>query len=192
MRFVYVGVPYAVWELIKSTDGTLVTPIHFEHDNPGMLDWVKDAMRHRTGIDTITPIYCHVTSKDAERWWSNTPKVAVLKVRVPDAHVLEFDNTAFVSALNGPLNATNPRGVVAWSKSEFDDSMVSREQGIASCDRMFDFENPARDRRWCGRPIVRALIPELSRVAVRGVKVFCYGRRLRKNMRRLSRRARRL
>ena len=74
MRFVYVGVPYAVWELMKCTDGTLATPIHFEHENPGMLDWVKGAMRHRTGIDTTTPIYCHVTSKDAEKWWSNTPR----------------------------------------------------------------------------------------------------------------------
>ena len=185
MRVVFVGVPGWLWDRIKAV-GRLEEPYHFQEEDGRFLPWLMDQVEGRLGpfptasAQPIVPVYCHLTNNDALRWWSGSARVAILRVRVEPGMLLEFDDHSYIIALNGPLNASNPGGMVPWTESESEITAedVPAEVGIASCDRMFDFKNPSRDRRWCGKPLVRAVIPWLTRNMVARAKMYSRGVRL--------------
>ena len=99
-----------------------------------------------------------MTLKDVRDWWARHARVVILTVQVSDLDtVLLFDDHAYIQAINGPLNDFNPRGKIAWSEKEFNDSM-NLPPDLNSCERMFDFRKNI-DRRWSSRPLIRAFLP---------------------------------
>ena len=172
---VYVGLPITIWDRVKST-GHLDLPYHFEGR---VVPWIQGQLIKRLDFveyTEIIPVYCHLTKKDAVKWWDTSRDIAVLKVRIKTC--LVFDDHQFVNAMNGPLNE-NPGGFLSWSESEH---LMMRnatlEEGLASCERMFDLDNTQRDRRWCGSVDPRAFIPNLTREMVRRVGYYSFGKRI--------------
>ena len=178
----YVAVSADCWDAIKQ-DGRLINSVHFDSYNI-FQDWLKGQFETRCNTtDTCVPVYCYMDAKSAYDCWRQHSRFALLKVKVGGS-MLMFDDEALVSALNGPLNDDNPKGLVCWRKEDWDlYDTIARDQGIASCERMFDYANPTRDIKWCGRPIVRAFIPYLTRDMVVRVKVFRHGVRVRRPLR---------
>jgi hypothetical protein len=177
----YVAFPPEVWKSMKEA-GHLESSYHFKGEDL-FTKWLGEQYS-KINIDLHAPIYCHLTLKDARDWWARHARVVILTVRISDLDtILLFDDHAYIQAINGPLNDCNPRGMIAWSEKEFNDSMNSPPD-VASCERMFDFQNKNIDRQWSFRPLIRGFLPGLSRDMVKRVKAYKFGKRVKLSTRR--------
>lgn len=195
-RHLYVAVLASDWDKIKEQGRLLITShFHVELDAK-MIEWLKGQFVERCGYSnnafafavTFAPFCCHASAKDAYATWRHCPRMAILKIKVDADLALDFDDIALLSAMNGPLNEWNPGGIVCWSKEDWDLYDTSTlEEGLASCNRIFDFNNPERDVKWCDRPCIMTFVPELTREMVVSAKVYRYGIRVRRPLRFMKR-----
>jgi hypothetical protein len=184
----WVTLPYRVWAAVKSSGS--FDSVHNMADHEGAaLDWFKACVKDRLGLSDRPRrlMYCSLSKPPVH--WCLPPKRVVVRVRVDPSRVLLFDDRMYVEAMNCGLDnyggkyqrKLEPLGLCAeeaeagaGAGADDDDAAC-----LASYQRMFDYADPARDRRWYGPVDLRALAVDLTRRDVRRVWVYRNARRLR-------------
>lgn len=169
MHYVYVIFRYYEWLEFKR-NGTIPEdePV-YKHE------WVYNQVRRRTGLDNALALYCFA-DKPHHHY---PPKRIVCKVRIPNEHIVYFDDTMYIHVLNDMNN--NKHSFNGWSEMESEQNKnASVETCLASYERMFDINGAhLREYRWIGPVEKRAFIPYLTRSMIRKVWVYRNAKRLR-------------
>ena len=97
---VYIVLPYDEWRSFAATGARPPYDFTYVYHHRQVDGWVKRRLAERTGLEPgeVFPTYASLSRPPSYHMWP--PKRAVLKVRVPEEHVVPFDDRGFIRMLN--------------------------------------------------------------------------------------------
>jgi hypothetical protein len=147
---------------------------------PEVREFMREQVAKRLGDPAPLvndPVYCWCKKPPT---WCGPFKRAVCKVAVPEDSVVYFDDLNYVQVLNCLNNPTMlfvSRTEEEWERMK----NCTREESIASCERMFDLTpRSGVERTWSGDVKKQAFIRELTLDMIKKVWIYRKRKRLRR------------
>ena len=179
---VYMIMEYYEWQEFKKTGIVQKT-----RDFPNTIDWISEQIKKRTKTANFYfPIYTYLSKPK----YGSPPRRVVLKIRIDDGDVLEFDDNLFIYCINCMNNNLQKMCCLSRKEDEEEEEEDNIKSTLRECltsyERMFDVENENENEKrsinWVGAINKRAFIPYLKREMIRKVWIYRNNTRLRRRV----------